>query len=348
MIRRFLALTWLSLGIAGGVIAAGAQSAHAQVRSLEDASAAVVLAYARFGDDTAPAASIRLDQFDAHLRELRSGGYTVLPLGEVLGALREGRSLPPRSVVITIDEGHRSAYREAWPRLREAGLPFTVFVASDTIDRNTGTHMSWGELRELASAGVTIGQMGASHARLAMADRSTAISQIVRATERMTAELGRPPLVLSWPYGEVSAVLKPLLTGLGVRAALGLHSGVAHAGSDMLYLPRFTQNEALGSIDRFQLVAKALPLVVSDVVPDHWLVDRNPPAIGFTVEPQTGDIDQLACFMAGIGRVEVERLGRRLELRLTEALPSGRTRLNCTMPLEDNRWRWFGAQITVN
>jgi hypothetical protein len=28
-------------------------------------------------------------------------------------------------------------------------------------------------------------------------------------------------------------------------------------------------------------------------------------------------------------------------------LAPGRARLNCTMPTEDGRWRWFGAQISV-
>src|SRR5579862_655478 len=96
------------------------------------ASSAVIFAYRHFGDEPDPASAITAEQFEAHLRELRRGGYAVLPVPEIVAALREGRALPPRTVGITIDDAHASVYDVAWPRLHAAGLPFTLFVASET------------------------------------------------------------------------------------------------------------------------------------------------------------------------------------------------------------------------
>ena len=86
-------------------------------------SAAVIIMYHRFGEENLPSTNIRLEQFVAHIEELAAGGYTVLPIPDIIAALRTGTSLPNRTIGITIDDAFASVYREAWPRLREAGFP---------------------------------------------------------------------------------------------------------------------------------------------------------------------------------------------------------------------------------
>jgi poly-beta-1,6-N-acetyl-D-glucosamine N-deacetylase len=324
--------------------------------ALEPASAdaaiprAVIFAYGRFGDDAAPS-SIRVEQFEAHLEELLAGGYTVLPLPEILAAFKANRPLPEGSVAITIDQAWASVYAQAWPRLRRANLPFTVFVTTDQLDRGTaGGFMTWGQLREMAAAGVTVGNMTASHPRLVEEERPYVVAQIQRANERVVAEIGVRPTVFAYPYGEYGAELLEIMESQGFDAAFGQHSGVAHAHAPGLSLPRFILTDAYGSLERFRLAAQALPLYVADVTPDDLVLDDtdNPPALGFTVDPMVGDIAQLACFASGVGRTALETVGgRRVEARVREKLPSGRVRVNCTLPGPDSRWRWFGVQFIV-
>ncbi len=53
----------------------------------------------------------------------------------------------------------------------------------------------------------------------------------------------------------------------------------------------------------------------------------------------------LNCF-AGAREITIERLGeRRIEVRLARPLKPGRTRINCTMPGPEGRWRWLGMQF---
>ncbi len=54
--------------------------------------------------------------------------FRVLAIDEVIAAQATGRSLPPRSLVITFDDGCRDFGEVAWPILREHRLPATVFV----------------------------------------------------------------------------------------------------------------------------------------------------------------------------------------------------------------------------
>jgi peptidoglycan/xylan/chitin deacetylase (PgdA/CDA1 family) len=322
---------------------AAAQSAGDAVTSR-----AVIFMYSRFGEDAYPSSSIRLDLFEAHLQELKGGGYHVMPVPEIIAAIAAKRPLPENTVGITIDEAYRSVYTQAWPRLKKAGFPFTLFVATDSVDRGRGDTMSWNELRELAESGVTIGSLTASHPHLIEEDRAFSVGQILRANERFKSELGSAPTLFAYPYGEYTPELKKLVGALGFKAAFGQQSGVANSRQDSMELPRFAMNDAYGGIERFRTAAQALPLLVSNLQPDDMLLDDNPPELSFTVDPLMGDLSQLACFATGIGRASVIDAGqRRVEVRLAAPLPPGRVRLNCTLPAVDGRWRWFGAQFTA-
>jgi hypothetical protein len=150
---------------------------------------AVAIMYHRFGEDAHPSTNIKLEQFDAHLAELSSGKYAVLPLPEIVAALRSGTPLPDRAVAITIDDAYRSVYTEAWPRLRKAGLPFTLFVATQPVEQGLPGFMTWDQIRELRDAGVTIGAHTHTHAHLAKGSLAAAKAEIDTSTVILKREL---------------------------------------------------------------------------------------------------------------------------------------------------------------
>lgn len=309
---------------------------------------AVIVMYHRFGEADYPSTSVRIEQFEAHLAELTSGRYNVLPLPDIVAAFVEERPLPDRSVAISIDDAFASVYAEAWPRLRQAGLPFTLFVSTDALDRGLPGYMSWSQLREMvAVGGVTVGHHGAAHAHMADLDAEAVRADLARASARFTAELGDVPDLFAYPYGEFGRTLRDIVAETGFLAAFGQHSGAAARSDDRFALPRYPFNEPFGEIDRFRLAVNSLPLPVRDLTPADPLIgsESNPPAYGFTVLPGIERLEALNCY-AGGAAAAVERLGEsRFEVRLPEALPAGRSRINCTVPGPDGRWRWRGRQF---
>jgi hypothetical protein len=92
-----------------------------------------------------------------------------------------------------------------------------------------------------------------------------------------------------------------------------------------------------------------LPLHATDVTPDNPNLGapemENPPAFGFTLAADVAWDADIACYHSDTGKVaQMERLGPRLELRFDKPFPTGRTRINCTVPTPEGRWRWFGMQ----
>ena len=325
-----------------------AVAAAAGLASGAAADSAVILQYHRFGEDRYPSTSVTIEQLEAHIAHFRGGGYAVLPLPEILDALRAGRPLPERTLAITVDDATRSTFVEAWPRLAAAGLPFTVFVATDPVDQGHAGIMSWDELRRLVAAGVTIGNHSAAHGFMWRNDDATNRADLMRARRRLKEELGIDPTLFAYPYGEWDSALRALVAELGFTTAFGQHSGAVGAHSDRLNLPRFALNRNYGEMDRLTLITETVPLGARDVTPVDQIMAENPPTVGFTVEPPLKNPGTLACYASGGVAATLEhREAGRVEVRFDRPFPPGRARLNCTAPAEGGRWHWFGLQLVA-
>jgi peptidoglycan/xylan/chitin deacetylase (PgdA/CDA1 family) len=304
--------------------------------------------YHRFGEHTFPSTNIRIDQFEAHLDVLAAGKYAVRPVADIVHALKAGQPLPDRTIGLTIDDAFLSVYRQAWPRLRKAGLPFTLFVATDAIDRGGKDYMNWDQVREMVRAGVTIGAHSASHAHLPRLSARVIEEELTKSTARFEKELGFKPRLFAYPYGEASRVVVAAAQAAGYAASFSQYSGVLHGKSDFFYLPRFAMNEHYGSLRRFRMAANALPLHATDITPRDATLGPNPPAFGFTVGKGVRGLTALACYSSAYGKLTIQRLGkRRIEVRTPQALKPGRSRINCTLPAGGGRWRWLGYQFFV-
>lgn len=320
-----------------------------------DTASAVVLIYHRFGERGLPLTNIRLTQFEAHIAELTSGPYNIVSLPEIIDALEKGRALPDRTVAITVDDGFLSAYQEAWPRLKSAAIPLTMFVSTESIDLGQKGYLTWRQIREMVDAGVYIGHHGAEHAHMPARDTARNRADIARASRRFEVELGQSPDIFAYPYGEFGNRDKELVKSMGFRAAFGQHSGaidLSGAGeTDMFALPRFPMNENYGDIDRLKLAVNALPFPVRDVLPADTLLtaETNPPYFGFTAGEDIIGLGALGCFASGQNApLKINRLGeRRVEVRMESAFAPGRGRINCTLRHRSGRWHWLGRQFVI-
>jgi len=344
--RAKAARRFVGMGVFAGLLAAG--PVEPAVADVPVDNGAVVIMYHRFGESDLPSTNIRLDQFEAHIAELTSGPYTVLPVPEIVAALNENRPLPERTVGISIDDAFASVYTEAWPRLRAANLPFTLFIATGAIDRGLRGYMTWEQIREMvAGGGVTLGQHGVDHGHMVAQSAEATRAELVAAATRFQEEFGETPSVFAYPYGEYGLALRDIVAQGGFAAAFGQQSGAIARSGDRFALPRYPFNETYGDMDRFRLAVNSLPLPVRDVTPADTLVRpaSNPPPFGFTVDESVAEVKSLNCF-ASTGESNLERLGeRRIEIRLAQPLQPGRARINCTMPGPEGRWRWFGTQF---
>ncbi|MCK5042225.1 MAG: polysaccharide deacetylase family protein [Sphingomonadales bacterium] len=316
-------------------------------------SQGVVLIYHRFGEGEFPSTNTKIEQLDAHIAELLTPEkYNTVSLPSMVENLKQGVGYDKRTVAITVDDAFKSVFTNAWPRLKEAGIPLTIFVATDTIDNNSSHYMSWEQLRELAEGGVTIAHHGASHKHyLDMSDEEI-LADLNKASSRFVAELGFQPTIFAYPYGEYDDRIKALLTQAGIEVAFNQLSGPLPETSDMLSLPRFPINERYGDIGRFKLITGTVPLAIEQVIPSEPTIDpeNNPPVYGFTITNPPANLNALACYPSHLGKAaDITILNeKRVEVRFDKPFPKGRNKINCTLPAGDGRWYWLGGLFIVS
>ena len=313
-------------------------------------SAPVFIVYHRFGESLFPTTNTTINQLEKQIKTLTSNQYTVLPIENIINKFTSGSQLADKTIGISIDDGYRSIYKEAWPRFQKAKLPFTIFISTASIDRRTNQYLTWDQIREMRNAGVTIGHHTHNHDHMISNFSLSNTNTIQKANLRFKEELGYIPKLFAYPYGEVSIEVKKLVKNSGFLAAFGQHSGVLANQSDLFAIPRFAMNGRFGKNDRFQLVINALPIQTSDFTPLDYIIHKNnPPAIGFTLNNyKFKRINQLHCFMSHGEEGQVKLLGtNRVEIRTMLPFPKGRTRMNCTLPGPNGRWHWLGRMFFV-
>jgi len=311
---------------------------------------AVGFIYHRFGEDTYPSTNIRVSQFQDQIDYLADNNFTVLSLPEVIQALQDNAPLPDKVVTITVDDAYRSVYDVAYPLLREKGWPFTVFVATDGVDKGMRAYMTWDQMREMQKHDVTFANHSASHDHLAFTNegedvaswRKRVTMDIQTAQQRLRDEFGLAPMLFAYPYGEYNVELMELVAELGY-VGLGQQSGAMGILSDTRSLPRFPIAEQYANLEQFGIKASSLPLPVRKQVPLNQVTRDRKPQLTVTLETGTANLDRLACFFEGdsipVHWVEKKKV---FAIQAISDLPAGRSRYNCTAPdTNSNRYFWF-------
>jgi peptidoglycan/xylan/chitin deacetylase (PgdA/CDA1 family) len=321
---------------------------------------AVVLMYHHFGVDKYPSTNVRLAQFEAHLDYLATAGYEVWPLTRVVEYVLANKPFPARVVAITIDDAYLSVYEQAYPRLRARGWPFTVFVATDGVDRHFKAYMSWQQLREMQQHGATLANHSASHDYLIRQRPDENQAQwlgrleqdIDRAQRRLTEELGQAPMLFAYPYGEYNTAVAALVKRLGY-VAFGQQSGPVGLGSDTRVLPRFPMAERFAALADFQQKIASLAFPLQSVQPWDPVLrsatsaseEERAPSMVVRLADSDARLAQLSCFVSGQGSVPVkwlDRQQREFVVQAPAALGPGRSRYNCTAPSsQPGRYYWF-------
>ena len=175
--------------------------------------------------------SVTKKAFARQMAYLKDEGFTVIGFDDLIGFMKGRRSLPKKSVIITIDDGFRSSYDIAFPILRKHGYKATVFVYTDFIGAPSG--LSWPQMKEMVSSGlIDIQPHSKTHADLTKRkdgeSKSAYLKRVreeVRLSKKTLSRLDIPMHTFSYPYGAeneaVVEVVKSEGFDLGVTVTRG-------------------------------------------------------------------------------------------------------------------------------
>jgi peptidoglycan/xylan/chitin deacetylase (PgdA/CDA1 family) len=163
--------------------------------------------------------------------------YQLVTMAAVSEWLHSGRPLPPHAVAVTVDDGYADFQHTGWPVFARYGIPVTVFLITDFMDRRMW--LWFDRIRHaFEHAGISTAAIGTPdgsvlHCRLdSGAGRRAAAQQIIARAEAMSRAhqrefVERLPALLEAPAPEQAPPEYQPLTWDEVRAlaAAGVEFG---------------------------------------------------------------------------------------------------------------------------
>ncbi|MFB7243781.1 polysaccharide deacetylase [Streptomyces populi] len=198
--------------------------------------------------------------FTEHLDMIADSGLRVVPLRRLVAALLGGPPVPPRSAVLTFDDGYADFASTVAPLLAARRLPSTLYVTTDALEPSgrgpfpsTAT-LTWDQVRELDAAGVEIGGHTVTHPQLDTLPRTAVREEVGGCKRRIEDVLGHRVDSFAYPHGYSSRTVRALVREAGwtSAAAIRADSAFSSEGDDPLRFARLMVRSDTGR-DRFAL-----------------------------------------------------------------------------------------------
>lgn len=191
-----------------------------------------VLSYHNFSRSGFNKSTVTEAAFEEQMELLKNKGYRVIPMDQLFDFLDFKSQIPQKSVVITIDDGWRSAYEIALPILKKYGYPATLFLYTDLIVGSEKT-LSWDLIQGMVENGMDVQCHTKTHRKLTVMDVKESFKGYFEAIDKELTEsariiknkLNRDVKYFAYPYGETNHLIIELLKKHGYRGAFTVKRG---------------------------------------------------------------------------------------------------------------------------
>ena len=305
------------------------------------------LMYHRFNENKYPSTNIRMEIFKKQIQIIENLDYNFYDPNIFVSDFDVPKN--EKKILITIDDGFKSFYNEAWPYLKKNKIPFILFISTQPVGKRG--YMDWDEIKEIEKFDFAlIGHHSHTHEYLIDMSESDFVQDIETATKIFKKKLGYVPEIFSYPFGEYSKYMKDYISK-NFKIAFGQHSGVIDINKDKYELPRFPINEKYGDLKRFKSLINYMPLEYKTLKPEEKKLNTtdNPPTIIVEFFSEQKNIKNISCYSNDGGEWDKPNLdfqNNRLIINFDSKFLPRRGRINCSLN-DEGKWRWFGTQFTV-
>ncbi len=175
--------------------------------AIDQTAQVIVYGYHRFVNQVRrPDTEITPQMFEQQMQELKNRGISVIGMQDFLAWKRGEKNIPPRSAVITFDDGWKSQYEVAWSIMKKFGYPFTLFIYTEGVRGGHfggGEAITWEQLAEMRDAGVDIQAHTETH------------QDLRKPYDKVAKKKLSPPEYEQWLQNEVGRCYEAMFTVYG-------------------------------------------------------------------------------------------------------------------------------------
>ncbi|MDP4153553.1 MAG: polysaccharide deacetylase family protein [Bacillota bacterium] len=175
-------------------------------------------------------------QFDMEMHWLYSQGYHTLNIEEFSSALYNTVTLPPKSILITFDDGYIDNYNIASSILRRYGFKATFFIITDFVKKPD--RINWIQLKELINLGNSIGSHSVRHLDLSTLSLKQQEYELGISKQVLEKNLGINITAFCFPSGRYNETTLALLPKLGYKLGFTTQQGFVHPHDNKFMLKR--------------------------------------------------------------------------------------------------------------
>ena len=232
---------------------------------------------------------IRTSKFRKQMESIKNAGLPVISMADFQAWKRGEKEIADKSIVITIDDGWKAVYTDAYPVLKEFNFPFTLFLYKNYVDGG-GKALTSEMVKEMQKNGATVGSHSVSHSYPGPHRRkgAEAYEKFLRTefgdSKRFLEEkFGGRVTTYAYPGGIHTAEMDPLSKEFGYEHLFTVLPGKIRRSNDDHTLPRYI---ILGTRDRVFELATGFNEVAG--APAGHSPELAPQSTPFPVQPEPG------------------------------------------------------------
>ena len=311
----------------------------------------ISLMYHRFEENKYPSTNIKIKDFKRHLDLIKENDFNFISHKEFVDAINS-KNLD-RKILLTIDDGFKSFYENAWPILKQRKIPFIIFINTETIGSNG--YMDWSEIKEISSFEfVHIGNHSHTHDYLVDKSDKEIEDDLKTSINIFKEKLNHETKFFAYPFGEYKNSYIEIVKNLGFEYGFGQHSGVMDKTKSKYELPRFPINEKYGEEKRFKTLLNTIPFPYLKILPEEKYLKpkNNPPNVKIFFHENGPNLKNINCFSNEEDKWRNSNINfiskNEIEILLDGKFVTERGRINCSLRENTGEWRWLGIQFVIS
>jgi peptidoglycan/xylan/chitin deacetylase (PgdA/CDA1 family) len=174
--------------------------------------------------------------FVAELAALSESGYHTIHQSQLFDALYKGTPLPPKPIIISVDDGYVDDVTRILPALERYHMVATFFVITGRTTEPG--FLSAEQIRQLDQAGMDVGDHTAHHLDLRALTPSELRSETAGSRQELDRILGHPVYFFAYPFGAFNDAVVAAVKDAGFSMAYTTAGGDSESTSSPLTMPR--------------------------------------------------------------------------------------------------------------
>lgn len=190
------------------------------------------------------------ENFERQMSYLSNHNFHVVPLADLVAMMEHKQPIPPRTVVITFDDGFEDNFLTALPILKKYSFPSTIFISTANIGKvvtgRNGTELKVATALQIASNSanslVSLGSHSHEHIKLPSLDAAKIEDQLTTSKTILRDVVGKDVEFVAYPSGKVNQAIADIARKY-FRAGVGTQKGRVRGGDDRMVLKRNTVDQ---------------------------------------------------------------------------------------------------------